>query len=133
MGAADRRRAAVPVGRHRAAAGGDSLTAATEVDCVRGSVEQAVVTNAMERGWEKVGQDASDEPVGSERHEPRLGGAVTAIFLVAKRDAGLVEGEQPLVPDGDAMGLGNPVAPHPAMPLARAVVDALTQLADRAG
>lgn len=79
------------------------------------------------------GQDASDERVGSRRHDPPLGGAITAIILVAERDAGLVEGEQPLVRDDDAMGFGDPVAPHPVVQLTRAVVDALTQLADRAG
>ena len=48
-------------------------------------------------------QKAADELVGAECHDALPVGAVTAIILVAEGDAGVVEGEETLVRDSDAV------------------------------
>jgi hypothetical protein len=61
------------------------------------------VANAVEPGRQQVKQEAADELVDAERHDLLAVRAVAAIVLVAEGDAGLVEGEQPAVRDGDAV------------------------------
>ena len=50
--------------------------------------------------------------LGIERHGPVALGAVAAVVLVAEGDAGLVERDQPLVGDGDAVGVARQVGQH---------------------
>ena len=57
--------------------------------------------NAVEAEREDMQQEAAHELVGVERHDLMALGAATAIILVAEGDAGLVEGEEALVRDGD--------------------------------
>ena len=65
--------------------------------------EQAVVADAMEPAWQHVKQEAADELVGCERHDALPLPAVAPVVLVAEGDAGIVEGEQPAVRDGDTV------------------------------
>ena len=70
-------------------AGDISLTA-----CAR---EQAVVPNAVEALRQDVQQEASDEFIGGKRHRAIAFGAVTAIVLVVKGDAPVVERDEPAI------------------------------------
>jgi hypothetical protein len=74
-----------------------------EAGLARRTGEQAVVANAVEPARQDVKQEAADELVDAERHDLLAVRAVAAIVLVAEGDAGLVEGEQPAVRDGDAV------------------------------
>src|SRR5262245_43248385 len=65
--------------------------------------EQAVVTDAMEAGWEDVEQEAADELAGVETHHLAPMTAVLAIVLPAETDMGRVKIEQTAVGDRDAM------------------------------
>jgi hypothetical protein len=103
MGTADGHRAALPARRHRAAARPQQFACTCEAGLARRSGEQAVVANAVEPGRQQVKQEAADELVDAERHDLLAVRAVAAIVLVAEGDAGLVEGEQPAVRDGDAV------------------------------
>ena len=82
---------------------GEKFTGACEAGLTRRTGEQAVVTNAVEPARQDVKQEAADELVDAERHDLLAVRAVAAIVLVAEGDAGLVEGEQPAVRDGDAV------------------------------
>jgi hypothetical protein len=64
----------------------------------------------VEPGRQKVEQEAADELVGAERHDALAVCAIAAIILVAEGDAGRVEGEQPPVRDGDAVGVAREIA-----------------------
>ena len=69
---------------------------------------------------------------GVERHDALAVGAIAAIILVAEGDAGLVEGEQPSVRDGDAVGIAREVGEHRFGPgEGRLGVDHPAFLADR--
>lgn len=76
------------------------------------SVEQAVMAGAVEAARQQVEQEAADELVGGERHDLLAVGAVAAIILVAEGDAGWPDGEQPLVGDGDAVGVAREIGEH---------------------
>ena len=67
---------------------------------------------AMKALWQKVEQEAPDELVGGECHcaVPRL--PVAAVILVAEGHAALVEGNEPAVRDGDAMGIAGEIGQH---------------------
>src|SRR5262249_56164847 len=56
--------------------------------------EQAVVTDAMEAGWEDVEQEAAHELADVEAHDLAALTAVLAIVLPAETDMGRVEIEQ---------------------------------------
>ena len=62
----------------------------------------------MKPARQHVQQQASDELVGGERHDARPLPAASVV-LVAEGDAGFVEGEQPAVGDGDAVGVARQV------------------------
>jgi hypothetical protein len=70
------------------------------------------VTDAVEPAWQKMEQEAADELVGAERHDALPVRAIAAIILVAESDAGLVEGEQPPVRDGDAVSITREIGEH---------------------
>jgi len=105
-------RAALPARRHRSAARRRVVRGAREADLARRSREQAVVADAVEPAWQKVEQEAADELVGAERHDTLPVRTIAAIVLVAEGDAGLVEGEQPPVRDGDAMSVAREIGEH---------------------
>ena len=71
--------------------------------------KEAVVTDAVEALRKDVEQEAADEFVRAQCHGALAVGAVTAIILVAEGDAVLVEGEEPLVRDGDAVGIAREI------------------------
>ena len=99
----------VVIGRRR---DGEQFAGACEAGLAGGAGEQAVVADAVEAARQDVEQEAADELVGRERHDLLAVGAVAAIILVAEGDAGLVEGEQPAVRDGDAVGVARQIGEH---------------------
>ena len=99
----------VVIGRRR---DGEQFAGACEAGLARRSGEQAVVTDAVEPARQDVKQEAADELVGAERHDLLAVRAIAAIILVAEGDAGLVEGEQPPVRDGDAVGVAREIGEH---------------------
>jgi len=70
--------------------------------------EQAVVTDAMEAGWEDVEQEAAHELADVETHD-LAPTAVLAIVLPAETDMGRVEIEQTAVGDRDAMRIAREI------------------------
>ena len=71
--------------------------------------EQAVVTDAMEAGWEDVEQEAAHELADVEAHDLAALTAVLAIVLPAETDMGRVEIEQTAVGDRDAMRIARQI------------------------
>ena len=71
--------------------------------------EQAVVTDAMEAGWEDVEQEAAHELGDVETHDLAPMTAVLAIVFPAETDMGRVEIEQTAVRDGDAMRIAREI------------------------
>src|SRR5215468_5188186 len=71
--------------------------------------EQAVVTDAMEAGWEDVEQEAAHELADVEAHDLAALTAVLAIVLPAETDMGRVEIEQTAVGDRDAMRIAREI------------------------
>ena len=65
--------------------------------------EKAVVANALEAFGQDVKQESADELLGGERH--RLVLAPVAIVLPAEVNLPVVDVEQAVVGDGDAMGV----------------------------
>ena len=70
------------------------------------------MANAVEPARQDVKQEAADELVGGERHDALPVRAIATIVLVAEGDAGLVEGEQPPVRDGDAVSVAREIGEH---------------------
>src|SRR5215218_9383227 len=92
----------VVVGRQR---DGQQVAGEREARLARGPGEQAVVADAVEAARQDVEQEAADELVGGKGHDLLPVGSVTAVILVAEGDAGLVEGEQAPVRNGDPVGV----------------------------
>src|SRR5262249_9003552 len=67
--------------------------------------EEAVVTDAMEAGGQDVDQKAADELVGGERHHLGPVAPVGAVILPPEGHAGVAEGDEAAVRDGDAVGV----------------------------
>ena len=106
-------RAALAVAPHRReAARRPEVRGTDEADLAGGCGEQAVVADAMEPARQCVQQEAADELVGRERHDARPLPAVAPVVLVAEGDASIVEGEQPAVGDGDAVGVAREIGEH---------------------
>ena len=74
--------------------------------------EQAIVSDAVEAVRQNVDEEAADELVGGERHRLVAGAAVGTIILVPEGDAVLVEGDEPAVGDGDAVGIARQIGEH---------------------
>src|SRR5438477_43970 len=91
---------------------GHQLLGARDVGLAAGAGQQAVMADTMKALRQYVEQEAPDELVGAERHcaVPRL--PVTAVILVAKGHAALVESNEPAVRDGDAMGVAGEIGKH---------------------
>ncbi len=70
------------------------------------------MTDAVEAARQDVEQEAADELVGTECHDALPVGAIAAIILVAECDAGLVEGEETSVRDGDPVRIAREVGEH---------------------
>ena len=91
---------------------GQKLAGAGEVFPADGAGEQAVMANAVKSPGQDMQQEAADELCRFERHHLMACGAIAAVILVAKGDAGLVEGEQSSVRNGDAVGIAREVGEH---------------------
>ena len=91
---------------------GEQFACAREVDPACRSGEQAVVTDAVEPTRQDVKQEATDELVDAERHDLLAVRAIAAIIRLAEGDAGLVEGKQPPVRDGDAVSVAREIGEH---------------------
>ena len=66
----------------------------------------------MEAVRQDVDEEAADKLVGGERHALVACAAVGAIILVPEGDAVLVEGDEPAVGDGDAVGIARQISEH---------------------
>ena len=71
--------------------------------------EQAVVTDAMEAGWEDVEQETAHELANVETHDLAAMTAVLAIVFPAETDMGRVEIEQTAIGDRDAMRIAREI------------------------
>jgi len=71
---------------------------------------EAEVADAMEAVGQRVKKEAADELVGLEPHD--FCRAVLAVVLPGKGDVILVEGYEPAVGDGDAMGVAAEIGQH---------------------
>lgn len=65
--------------------------------------EQPVVTDPMETTGQHMKQEAAHEFAGFEDHGLVAGASLRTVVLPAERDATLIEGDQALVGDGDAV------------------------------
>ena len=74
--------------------------------------EQAVIPHAVEAAWEHMQQDAPDELRRGQGHGLLMRGARPAVVGVAEPYLPVVEVEQPLVGDGDPMGVAADVIEH---------------------
>src|SRR5271166_2374749 len=68
--------------------------------------------DAVKAAWQDMEQEAADELVRRERHDALPLGTIAAVVLVAEGDAGFVEGEQPPVRDGDAVGIAREIGEY---------------------
>ena len=78
----------------------EQLADVVEMRLAGGTREQAIVADAMEALRQDVEQEAPDELVGGERHDLLPVGTVGPVVLVAERDPGLVQADNPAVRDG---------------------------------
>src|ERR1700693_36438 len=72
--------------------------------------EEAEVADAHEAAWQHVEQEAAEELVDRQSHDP-LWGAVRGI-APSERDFAISQSKQPVVGDGDAVGVGAEIAQH---------------------
>ena len=103
-------------GSSTGAATPSSLRASAMAVLVGRTGEQAVMPDAVEAARQDVDQEAADELVGRQRHDLLAFGAVAAIVLVAERDAGLVEADEPPVRDGNAVRVAREIGQHRLRP-----------------
>ena len=72
--------------------------------------EESEVADADEAGWQQVEQEAAQELIDSQSHEPLL--VAVGGVSPAEGDVAIGESDQPAVGDGDAMCVGSEVAQH---------------------
>ena len=70
------------------------------------------MTDAMEPLGQGVEQEAPNKLVGHQRHRAISGLPVMAVVLVMKGDAALVETDEAVVRDGDAVGVTGEIGEH---------------------
>ena len=83
----------------------EQLAGACDVVGAGGLGEQAVVADAVEALGQDVDEETADELVCCERHHLVAIGAFEPIVLVFEADGVFVERDQPVVGDGDAVGV----------------------------
>src|ERR1700722_7397779 len=91
---------------------GEQIAGACDIGRTVAIGEQAIVSDAVEAVRQNVDEEAADELVGGERHRLVAGAAVGTIILVPEGDAVLVEGDEPAVGDGDAVGIARQISEH---------------------
>jgi len=74
--------------------------------------EQAVVTDTVEALWQDMEEKAPDELADGERHDALPVGSVATIIFIAEGHACFVQGDQPTVRDGHAMGVARQVGKY---------------------
>ena len=67
--------------------------------------KQPVMPDAMKARWQDVDKESPDELVGGERHGLVSLMPFGSVILPSEGHIGAVEGDQPAVGDGDAMGI----------------------------
>src|SRR5215469_11571508 len=87
----------------------EQFPGARDIVFAAGAGQEAVVADAVEALRQNVEQEAANEFV---RTEGLAVGTVAAIVLVAERDPGLVERDEPMVRDGDAVGVSRQIGEH---------------------
>src|SRR5271169_1849182 len=94
--------------------------------------EEAVVADAMETAGQDVDQEAADELVDGERHHLGPVALVGAVIFPPEGHAGVVEGDEPAVRDGDAVSVERKIGQYRLGPAERALaVDDPFALAQR--
>ena len=91
---------------------GEEFACARDVADTRGIGEQTVVTDAMESTGEHMDEEAADKLEGWERHDLGLVAAGAAVILPFESHAGLVEGNETAVGDGDTVGVAGQIGQH---------------------
>ena len=84
---------------------GEQLASACDVGGAVAVGEQAIVSDAMEALGQHVDQEATDELVGRQRHRLVAARSLDPIVLVLEGDAGLIDCDQAMIRDGDAVGV----------------------------
>jgi hypothetical protein len=79
--------------------------------------EEAEVADAHEAAWQQVEQEAAQELLDSQSHDPLL--VAVGGVAPAEGDVALRESNQPAVGNGDAMGVGAEIAQHMFRPAER--------------
>jgi len=74
--------------------------------------EQAVVADAMEAFRQHVDEEPADELADVERHRRVSAGAFDPVVLDLERNAPLVDCDQAMVRDGDAVGIPRQIGEH---------------------
>ena len=72
--------------------------------------EESEVADADEAGWEQMEQEAAQELIDSQGHEPLL--VAVRRIAPAESEVAIREGDEPGVGDGDAMGVCAEIAQH---------------------
>ncbi len=90
---------------------GEKLTAAGELLFSPAIAEEAVVADALETVGKDVEEEAADELVGGQRYGLRP--VAVAVVLPAETDlAVVVDADQAIVGDGDAVGVAGDIGQH---------------------
>src|SRR5262249_52515631 len=90
----------------------EQLAGARDIVFAVGASEGAVVTDTMETLRPNVEQKEEHEIDLDEGHDGLALVSVAAIVLVSERDPGVVERNQPVVRDGDAVGVSRQIGEH---------------------
>ena len=91
---------------------GEQLARAGDVVAAGCFGQQAIVADAVEALWQDMDEETADELADSERHQPVPVAAFDPVVLASESDAGVVEGNQTAVGDGDAMGVAREIGQH---------------------
>src|SRR5438132_2613421 len=89
---------------------GEKLTATGKLLSSAATAQEAVVADALEAIGKDVKEEAADELVGAERH--RLLPVAVAVILPAKTDLAVVDADQAIVGNGDAVGVAGDIGQH---------------------
>jgi hypothetical protein len=83
-----------------------------DIGFAAGAGEQPVMADVMEPFGQDVQQEAPNELVGRQHHGAVSRLPVMTVVLVAEADAALIEGDEPAVGDGDAVGVTGEIGEH---------------------
>src|SRR5580704_11724081 len=89
---------------------GEQLAGAGNIVGATAAGKQTIMSDAMEPLGQHVHQETADELVRGQRHDLVPGWPVDAVILVSEGDAPVVAGDQPVVGDGDAVGVARQIS-----------------------